>query len=89
MEDHWDNFIETALNSFMTLRHHFQKLVDYSDLVFDFLELNCPPSEWLYKILMINEKDNFVEDKIRNKLINAPSNLNTKLKNTVHFVATM
>merc|ERR1712228_120314 len=65
-EDHWDNFIETAVNSYMTLRLHYQEILDYSDLVFDFL----------YKMLMMHETDKFAEDKMRNKLQNAPSSWN-------------
>merc|ERR1712228_390401 len=88
-EDHWDNFIETAVNSYMTLRLHYQEILDYSDLVFDFLDLEVNSSEFLYKMLMMHETDKFAEDKMRNKLQNAPSSWNTKLKNATHYLATL
>ena len=88
-EDHWDNFIETAVNSYMTLRLHYQEILDFSDLVFDFLDLEVNSSEFLYKMLMMLETDKKAEDRIRYKLQSAPSSWNTKIKNATHYLATL
>ena len=88
-EDHWDNFIETAVNSYMTLRLHYQEILDFSDLVFDFLDLEVDSSEFLYKMLMMHETDKKAEDRIRYKLQSAPSSWNTKIKNATHYLATL
>ena len=87
--DHWNNFIDTAVNAYMTLRLYYQEILDYSHLVFDFLKLKVDPSEWLYKMLMINQNDKKAEEIIRNKVATAPSNWNTKIKNAAHYVATL
>ena len=89
-EQHWDNFVETAVNAYMTLRLHYQEILDYSNLVFDLgIELKCNSSEFLYRKLMMSETDKRAEEIIRNKVATAPSKWATKFKNAAHYVATL
>jgi len=88
-EDHWDNFVDTATNAYMTLRLHYQEILDFSNLVFDFVDSKVNSSEFLYKMLMMHETDKKAEKYIHDKLAGAPTSWTTKMKNAAHFVATL
>ena len=88
-DDHWDNFVETAVNAYMTLRLHYQEILDFSNLVFDFLETSANSSEFLFRMLKLDKTDKQAEEYMRHKVASAPSNWNTKIKNAAHYVATL
>lgn len=89
-EEEWEHFIETAVNAFMTLRLHYDEILEFSHLVFADIDLECDSEQqFLWKMLNLHLTDRGAEDAIRNKLASAPTKWNTKIKNAAHYVATL
>ena len=86
-ELHWNGFVDIAAKSYLIIRKHFNEIVSFVNIVFDFLD-DIKPQKYLYNQLRIYMDDDAADEYIRKKLHNAPYNVKTKLKNAVHSLAT-
>mmetsp|Transcript_22809 Transcript_22809/g.36649 ORF Transcript_22809/g.36649 Transcript_22809/m.36649 type:complete len:438 (-) Transcript_22809:111-1424(-) len=92
-EHHWNGFVNIAVHAYLVLREHFNEIVSFSTIAFDFIEMNnsgesVRPQQYLYNQLRMDLDDDKAQEYITKKLENAPNNIKTKLKNAMHKLAT-
>ena len=92
-DKHWEGFVNIAAKAYLIIRKHFNQIISFSEIVFDFVKSektnsSIEPQTYLYNQLRIYLDDDKAEEYIRKKLEAAPYNVKTKLKNAIHKIAT-
>jgi len=92
-DEHWNGFVNIAAKSYLIIRKHFNEIISFCNIVFDFVDSdndksNIKPYQYLYNQLRISMDDNKAEEYIRKKLEAAPYSVKTRLKNAMHKIAT-
>ena len=83
----WDVFCDIAAQAFVTLREHFEELLEYTRLVFAYLYEANDIEQFLQRQLRMHDSKEGARRYIREQIKKAPHKLKTKLKNRMHAIA--
>ena len=86
-QDKWTKFVEIAVMCYSILRRNYLELLDFSRVVFAFMNAQDENDKYIEKSLSMNLSDTEALQEIRSKLEKAPSLWKTKMKNAIHSIA--
>merc|ERR1712061_358802 len=83
----WNLFVNLACSAWCILRANYTEILDFMRVLFGFVKPVQEIDNFLRNILKINKTDMEAMEYIKQKLMNAPNKLKTKIKNKVHDIA--
>eukprot|EP01083_Nonionella_stella_P072790 196384_1 len=87
MDDKYKMFVELAVKAHQVLRMYHKELIDFASVAFIHLYKLNVIKQYISKKLRLKLNDEQAKKWLRKKLLKAPTNTQTKLKNTIHRMA--
>ena len=87
MNDKYKNFVELAIEAHQILRLYHKELIDFASIAFAYIYKPTIIHQYISKKLRLKLNDNKSKNWLRKKLIKAPQNTQTAIKNTIHKIA--